>query len=507
MAKRLLTAILIATAMVACASTDGDGGGGTSKIDNGNTATARMGESGVESAIRALGIDGAVATLDLNQANYPQGPVRVARLHMLRNYVLAEGSKEKPRVFGIQRANLNAKWISQLPEPSAFEVGETGDSALFLSDHYLTPLELLDGRRTFRLAGTEVRGPPKALPFTPTAGAAGIPSTAYIPSLGSSVNNKKLESTSLYTGQRGWGWRALGDVLTRPLVGGSSGDPRLYFVTNTGIVTSLDARNYGFGPRDPRWERRLKSGVAEGHQPCLTADTEEIVGAYYVVDRKGTIYCIDRITGRFRWTNPTGETPVGGPTVFGDVCVVPMRSGLIAYDKQNVVYRIDVVSGPSKGESAVLRAGAPLRAGRGSDLNVNDPRVAPGHLTFRVQGEVLTVRTAEDAQMRVDGVDIGSRGAVEHGAEIAIGGSVLRISDIGQQPLWRGLPYDRVVVRIADTLVVARGNTLQAIDAYSGEPTSDAVDIPGVRLVPANPHDSTLVVLAGNATLYALYPR
>jgi len=508
MAKRLWIAVLIAAALVACkSSSKHDEQNGTSKMDPGGTATAHAGDSHSEAAIRSLGIDGAIATLDLNQASYRDGPIKVARLHLLREFLLAEGSAAKPRIVGILRGNLNAKWISYLPEASSFEVGENADTAFVVSLHYLTPLELADGRRTFRLANSEVRGPAKPLPFTPTAGAAGQSDTVYLPSLGSSVNNKKVESFSLISGQRGWGWRALGDVLTRPLVGGPSGDPKLYFVTNTGIATCLDARNYGYGPQDPRWESRLESGVAEGHQPFLTEDTEEIVGAYYIVDRKGKIYCFDRITGRRRWTNPTGDVPEGGPMVFGDVCVVPMRSGLMAFDKQNVVYRVEVVSGPAKGASATVRAGTPLTVGRSGDLRVNDPKVAGIHLTFRVQGEVLNVEAAEDASMRVDGADVGRRGTVENDTEVALGDSVLRISDIGQRPLWKGLKYDRVVVRVANKLVVARGTTLQTIDAYSGETLSEAVNIPGVRLIPSNPYDAVLVAVTGDATLHALYPR
>ncbi|MHC4939925.1 MAG: outer membrane protein assembly factor BamB family protein [Planctomycetota bacterium] len=508
MAKRLWIAVLIAAAVVACKSSKKDDKGGTSKIESGKTATASVGESLAEKALRDLGIDGAVSTLDLNQATYRDGPLNIAALHPLREYVLAEGSGEKPRVVGIKRSNLNATWISYLPEPSIYNVGENWDTALFVSKHYITPLDLIDGRRSFRLPNSEIRAPAKPLPFTPTGGAAAQSDTVYIPSLGSSVNNKKLESFSLVSGQRGWGWRALGDVVTTPLVGGPSGDPKLYFVTNTGIATCLDARNYGFGPQEPRWESRLSDGVAEGHQPFLTSDTTNIVGAYYIVDRRGTIYCIDRITGRRRWTNTTGEVPTAGPMVFGDVCVVPMRSGLMAFDKENVVYRVEVVAGPSKGASATVRAGKAVTVGSGgTDLVVSDPKVAKVHLTLRVQGEILSVMATEDASMRIDGADIGKRSTVENGTEIAIGGSVLRITDVGKRPLWKGLKYDRIVVRIGDKLIAAKGMKMQAIDAYTGEPAGEMVAPPGARAIPSNPWDSVLVVLTGNATLHALYPR
>ena len=124
MAKRLWIAVLIAAAVVACKSSKKDDKGGTSKIESGKTATASVGESLAERALRDLGIDGAVSTLDLNQATYRDGPLNIAALHLLREYVLAEGSGEKPRVVGIKRSNLNATWISYLPEPSIYNVGE-----------------------------------------------------------------------------------------------------------------------------------------------------------------------------------------------------------------------------------------------------------------------------------------------------------------------------------------------------------------------------------------------
>jgi hypothetical protein len=184
-----------------------------------------------------------------------------------------------------------------------------------------------------------------------------------------------------------------------------------------------------------------------------------------------------------------------------------MRSGLFALDKENVVYRVEVVAGPSKGEVASVRAGSPLTVGRDADLKVNDPSVAPVHVTLRVQGEVLNVSAAEETAMKVDGTDIGGRGTVENGSEIAIGGSVLRIHDVGQAALWKGMKADRVVCRIADKLIVAKGNMLQTVHAYTGEALSEWVRIPGARFMPSNPHDAVLVLAAGDATLYALYPR
>ncbi|MHC4955504.1 MAG: outer membrane protein assembly factor BamB family protein [Planctomycetota bacterium] len=510
MAKRLWIVVFIAAAMLAaCKSSKKKKNESSSKLGGGTTRTAALATDPVESALLSLGIDGGVSTLDLNQATYKSGPINAAQVHLLREVILVESADAKPRIVGITRGNLSANWISSLPEPSIYDVGEYGGSAFFVSKHYLTPIDLLDGQRTLRSSSGGLRRPPIALPFTPTAGAAGQQDTCWVPSLGSSVNNKKVESFSSVTGQRGWGWRALGDVLTSPLVGGGAGDPKLYFVTNTGIVTCLDALNYGFGPEDPRWEMRLASGVAPGHQPFLTEDTADTVGGLFVVDRRGTLYCVDRITGRRRWTNPTGRIPAGGPEVFGNLCLLPTSTGWVAYERDNVLYRVTVKNGDSKGDVLYLRNGPARTIGSSSSasLAIIDPKVKDVHLTFKVQGEVLTVSSNEDAAMRVDGAEVGKRSSAENGTRITIGSTELHVEDIGAEALWKDLPVDRIVCRVGDKLIVTKDGLLRAINAYTGEPLTDWVRIGAVRFIPTNAFDANLTVLVGDAQLYTLYPR
>jgi len=510
MAKRLWIAVVIAAAMTtACKSSSKKKSESSSSIGGSATRTASLSDDPVERALLSLGIDGGVSALDLNQTSYREGRVVAAHLHLLPGTLLVEGNGDRPRVVGIDRGSLSPAWISSLPERSLFPVGASADAAFFVSKHFLTPIELEDGRRTLRFGPNGAQRPPIEFPFTPTGPATGQHDTVYCPSLGSSLNNKKIESFSRLTGQRGWGWRALGDILSAPLVGGSSGDPKLYFVTNTGIATCLDARNYGFGPDGVRWEQRLEAGVGQGHQPFLTADTANMVGGYFLVDRRGTIYCFDRITGRRRWTNSTGRNPVGGPQIFGNLCIVKMDSGFVAYDRDNVVYRASVTAGDTSGAAIYLRNGPPKTVGSASDadLTLADPKVAGIHLTLRVEGEVLTVATDEDAEMRVDGADAGKRTTVADGAEIRVGTTVISIEDRGSMALWKDLKVDRIVCRVGNKLVVAKGDSLCAIDAYTGAATCDWVRIPGLRFCPTNTHDSSVSVLVGDARIYSLFPR
>ena len=73
--------------------------------------------------------------------------------------------------------------------------------------------------------------------------------------------------------------------------------------------------------------------------------------------------------------------------------------------------------------------------------------------------------------------------------------------------MWKDLKVDRVVCRVGNKMVVAKGDMLRAMNAYTGEPTSDWVRIPGMRFCPTNTHDAKLTVLVGDARLYTLFPR
>ena len=57
---------------------------------------------------------------------------------------------------------------------------------------------------------------------------------------------------SLVNGMRGWGYRASGEIRNAPVVGGDVGDPKLYFVTRSGLLTCIDAKT---GERV--WEKDL----------------------------------------------------------------------------------------------------------------------------------------------------------------------------------------------------------------------------------------------------------
>ena len=130
-----------------------------------------------------------------------------------------------------------------------------------------------------------------------------------------------------------------------------------------------------------------------------------------------------------------------------------------------------------------------------------------GHVTFRVEGEVLSVVTSDEAKMRVGGAEVGNRTTLEQGGEVRIGNTVLQITDNGSKALWKDLPVDRVIVRVGNRMVVTKDGMLRVINAYTGEPEGEWVRVDNLRFVPSNTHDSNLHVLVGDAELYTLYPR
>lgn len=517
MAKRLVLAAFLA-AVVACKSTGGKSGKSESEMPGARTgsgAAAVTGHDATENALLALGLDGRVARLDLNTATWKQGRVVVSQMHLMSEVLLLESAgdpKTPPHVHAVLRAGLEPRWVSELSEPTRFAAGENEDTLLLLSEHYLHALETHTGRRAFAFTTGELSGlrrPALLLPFTPTGGAAGQSDTVYVPSLGSPENNKSVESFSLVTGERGRGWRTHGDLFSRAIVGGDRGDPKLYIVTDTGIVTCLDAFNYGYEPR-LRWEHALEGRIGHGIEAFLTPDGRGTVGALYTVDEEGMVYCLDRITGSRRWVHATSRRPVAGPLVYGDLCVVKMKSGLVGFDAGNLVYTLTATSGPDAGKTFWVRPGKPVTLGSGgkADLSVSDKSVGASHMSLEFQGEALwaSCKGAKN-RMSMNGGPASARGVLLHGSTVKVGETVFAVASRGSEPLWTDLPYDRIVAKAGDRLVAAKGMDLTVLNAWTGEPVGPTVNLAGARLVSTNTLDGNLFAVGGDAVVYALFVR
>lgn len=503
MAKRLILAGVLAASLACKGTTSQTNGAPTGRTAK--SAVAAGDRDNIERALEALW-DGRVQRIDLNQAGYDKRRIRIAKAHLLRETLALESTSDRPDVFCLRRAGLEPRWVSDLPEPTEFPATQNTDAFLFVSRHYAVALESDSGRRAVTYTSGPLAGlarPPLLLPFTPTGSAAAQSDTMYIGSLGSPDNNKSLESFSLVSGGRGWGYRTRGNLLTSPVVSGDVGDPKLYFVTDAGVVTCVDASNYADAPREDRWVARLEGGV--DHELCVTEDTRTEVGGVYVVDRAGVVYCIDRITGVRRWTHATTEVPTGGPTVLGDVCLVPLRGGWCAFHKAAVRFELTALSGPDQGKTYAVMPGKVLTLGAGAkaDLRLTDPGVAAAHGTLEIQGEALVLMAA--AATKVDGAAT-QRSSLHAGQKITVGGTVLEVSDPGTAPLWRGTKADSFVGRIGDWLVARRGSRLSLVHAWTGE-EGKTVDVSGARLFPVNASDANLFLVGGDAVVYALYPR
>jgi outer membrane protein assembly factor BamB len=295
--------------------------------------------------------------------------------------------------------------------------------------------------------------------------------------------------------------------MTTPVVSGGIGDPKLYFVTTSGLVTCMDATNYGYAPAGARWEELLETGVA--HDFFVTDDARGEVGSIFLVDREGMVYCLNRITGERRWVNATGLRPAGPPAVFGDICVVKMTNGLCGFDRTNVVYRLVVESGPDEGNSYWVRAGTAYTLGKSdkADLTLSDKKTGDMHVTLKVEGEVLTATATGDNTMRLDGGNAGKREIVRDGSLLAIGDTILRIEDRGSAPLWCGLKYDRIVGMAGNVLIAQTGTTLAALNPWNGQVVKGPFNMAGVRVIPTNTTSGTLFAVGGDAIIYALFAQ
>jgi hypothetical protein len=489
MTQRLVLVGALIAATVACKS------GTTKKGDNlrtpagGETAApAALGQDAVERALMSLGIEGAVLRHDVNQER-KGADVRIAQTHLTNELILLETNEAKPRVLSFRRADMTPRWWSDLLEPTAFPVAASEDVCVLVSRHYAHAFETFTGRSAFQFVGGGLEGtrqPRCELPFTPTGGAAVGNDTFYVPSLGSPRNNKTIESFSLITGQIGWGYRTSAEILTTPVVGGPTTDPKLYLVTRTGHIVCMDATNYAFSPRANRWEQLTEAGV--DFDLFVTEDSAADVGSVFVVDREGVVYCLNRVTGARRWTHATGRTPRGGPRVFGPVCVVPMKQGLCVFDTVNVIYALEVKGGVDDGSTKWVRAGQPATI---------------DGVTFKLEGEVLT---AAGKSFRAGGAST-KRASLFNGSEVVIGGTTVTVTDRGSQPLWSDKDYDEIVARIGEKLIARKGNALVALDMWTGEPAGETASLAGARLMPVNTTSANIYVVAGNAVLYTFYPR
>lgn len=511
MSKRWFLAALLAVG-VACSSSGKNRENEEAEIMTGEKRLAGpAGRDAVERALASLGFEGRILRIDLNEGRSEKSRMRIGQMHLLENLLLLETEDDKPRVFALERTILEPRWVSSILESSKYPVSQNDDTVVMVSAHYAHVLELMSGRRALQFVGGDLDGlrkPYLELPFSPTAGAAVGIDTMYIPSLGNPRNNKNIEAFSLVNGQRGWGKRASSGVMTTPVVSGEKGDPKLYYVTTSGLVSSFDATNYGYAPPAPAWEELLNTGADFGLK--VTRDTRNAVGGVFVVDNDGVVYCLNRITGERRWATATGRKPAGKPMVFGDVCVVATKSGFIGFDVQGPIYDLVVAGGPDRGKTFTIRGlGAKtLGSGARADWGVSDSTVGDAALSFEMQGEVL-VMNAPDEETSVVVNDVKTANAnLRDGMRIEIGRTVLTVRDRSAEPLWKDLDVDVVLGRIGSTLLCGKeGGWIVKVDAETGRRMGDPVKVPGIRIATNNTFDANLYLIGGDAIVYGLFPR
>jgi hypothetical protein len=489
MTKRLVLVVVLCATAMACKGSKSNKDNQTRTPSGAEASPTDVGLDSIQKALSGLGIDGRTLAIDLNR-DRKGAAVRFAQAHLTGDMLLLETNDPKPRLWGFSRAGLQPKWVYDLLEPTMFPVGSNADVAVLVSRHYAHVVETFTGRTALRFIGGGLDGapmPPKELPFTPTGGGAVGNDTFYLPSLGNPWNNKTIEAFSMITGQIGWGYRTSAEILTTPVVGGPTTDPKVYMVTRTGHVLCMDATNYGFQPGGTRWEQLLEAGVE--YDLHVTDDTASEAGSVFLVDREGVVYCLNRITGGRRWTHATARTPRGGPKVFGPVCVFPMKQGFCAFDTVNVIYSLKIAGGSEDGKVRWVRS--------------SQPATVDG-VTFKLEGEVLT---AVGKGIRVNGNAPVERASLFNGSQVVVGGTTITVEDHGSKPLWADKEYDAIVARIGDKLIAQKGTNLVALDIWTGEPAGPMQSVAGARLIPVNTTSANVYVVAGNAAVYAFFPR
>jgi hypothetical protein len=211
--------------------------------------------------------------------------------------------------------------------------------------------------------------------------------------------------------------------------------------------------------------------------------------------------------------------------VFGNLCVVPMKSGFSGYDADNVRYVLHVENGPDKGQKFTLRAGdSTLGSGAKANVRLTDKSVAAAALNLNLSGEILTVSVLGGGGEEGDeeaGDDEGGeggagvwldgavlpRGTAFNNSQIKIGKTTLRVEDRGAAALWHDLAVDGILVRVGNKLIVRKGNKVGLVSVASGEPAGEMTNLPGVRLFPTATDGSSLFVVGGDAVLYAHFAR
>lgn len=306
-----------------------------------------------------------------------QRPASLAGCYLLDQHLVAVTAEG--RIHCVDRRNFEPRWASTLKAKLARPPAEGPTHVCFLcKDHTGSYWVQSISKRS----GTEGNASPVRLPFAASAGIAANHSSVFIGSLGSPRNNKTLESVSLVTGRRGWGYRSTGLLWADPRLD-PDGDI-LIVAGDDGVVTALPAD--ATAPAQENWIRSI-GGTIRG-TPAVTPE-HVLVG-----NSDGILYCLNLFSGSVNWLQGLDEPLRVAPWVLGGYEVEQADSGVEgASPVERRVYRGLAFARNTKGLYCFdLRSGERLF----HDTRGGRPILRQGKWVVTQQGPFLHFRDSTD---------------------------------------------------------------------------------------------------------------
>jgi outer membrane protein assembly factor BamB len=250
---------------------------------------------------------------DVLRANLAaNGPVSLVQVYLMSEDLLAVDTQGK--VYCLSRRDLTPRWISSLHAPLAAPPTESPVEYVFAE---------VDARGASWLqwfskrSGAQGDASPVRLPYSFSAGVSATASTAYVGSLGGSMDNKSIQTVNLADGAPGWGYRTLGRVVATPTVDPSG--TMVIVASEDRTVMALPAAAAGEPPLGPNWEVQVLAGTVAN--PVLTRDWA------FVGSKDNFLRAFDLHSGGVRWMQGTDAPIVRTPWLVGRTVAEEVATG------------------------------------------------------------------------------------------------------------------------------------------------------------------------------------
>jgi outer membrane protein assembly factor BamB len=250
---------------------------------------------------------------DVLRANLAaNGPVSLVQVYLMSEDLLCVDTQGK--IYCLSRRDLTPRWISTLHAPLAAPPAETPVEYVCAEvDHRGASWLQWFSRRS----GAQGDASPARIPYSLSAGVSATASTAYVGSMGGSMDNKTVQTLNLADGSPGWGWRTLGRVVATPTV-----DPSgtvVIVASEDNSVISLPAGSAGEPPLGPLWEAQVLGPTVAN--PVLTRDWA------FIASKDNFLRCFDLHSGSVRWLQGTDAPLVRAPWVVGRTVAEEVTTG------------------------------------------------------------------------------------------------------------------------------------------------------------------------------------